>query len=335
MKLIILFFVFVFALNCSTYLSARLTMGGVSMMQVLKFLIVFLGIFGFKTSICADNLVPQSIIDDFIKDYSADQLNKINKDLDVIKGISFDGKQTADEQPVYIATAGGPGSSKSTILEAYIKSFRNLVYVDPDQRSLRFMAHTYLQEFNSYTLSQRSYSEVQKHAYNYWRGASNYIANSLLNTACEDGYSVAHGTTSTGGVEPLYKGLKKRGYKIVLLLCVTTPENAQNAVVYTAKNNGFYQADPDDVINKGEKFYERFPTYFQYADEIVIYWIEKFSKGFIKAAEFSAKNGLIITDSTAYQKVLKQYEKRRKNKNLPVFNALTKIDAIACAKNPN
>lgn len=289
-----------------------------------KHLWIALGFLSVQSPGWADSLVPQSIVDDFNKAYSVDEINRINKDLEVIKGITFDGKQAANGQPVYVATAGGPGSSKSTILETYLKDFPNFVYVDPDQRSLRFMVHTYLQEFNSYAFSKRFYPEIQKHAYNYWRGASNYIANTLLNTACEDGYNIAHGTTSTGGVEHLYKGLKKRGYKIVLFLCVTTQKNAKKAVEYTSKNNGFYQADPEDVVNKGEKFYERFSVYFKYADEIVIYWVEKFSKGFIKAAEFTRQGGMKIHDSGAYKKVLHQYEKRQKAQNLTSFESLVK-----------
>ena len=100
---------------------------------------------------------------------------------------------------------------KSTILETFLKENseegENFVYVDPDVRGLKFMINTYLEDVGPYAISKST--EYAKKAYEKWRGASNYIANTLFNEAYVQGLNIAHGTTATvAEVTNLYKNLK-------------------------------------------------------------------------------------------------------------------------------
>jgi len=67
--------------------------------------------------------------------------------LQIIKALSFR-KKSRPSQPLYVGTAGGPGSMKSTILETFMaeaaENGSNFVYTDPDICGLKFMVNTYL-----------------------------------------------------------------------------------------------------------------------------------------------------------------------------------------------
>jgi hypothetical protein len=271
----------------------------------------------------AESLVPQSIVENLKKTYSPEEMNLINIDLKNIRETSFLGKIRPGINPIYVATAGGPGACKSTILETYLHDKQNFVYVDPDQRTLKYMINTYCQSTTNYEISkQPSYGDVQKNAYTKWRDASNYIADTLLNEAFADGYNIAHGTTSTSSaIGSLYKKIKQRNYKIVLLLCYATDETR---VAANAQRQGFFfQATPEDTINKGKMFPERFPIYFKYADEIHIYWTDDFLNGSKHAATYNKNQGFVIYNSEAMNNFIKKYDDDRKNlPNLPSFDKL-------------
>lgn len=279
------------------------------------------GLFGYISPTSSKNasleLVPSGYIQDFLKGYSEEELKLIHADYKNIKSLCFHNITSAKGKPIYVGTAGGPGASKSTILENYLQGKSNYAYIDPDQRALKYMINTYLQEFTNYKMSQvTDPTKLLQGAYNKWRGASNYIASSLLNEAFANGYNIAHGTTATSPhISSFYKNLKDKSYKIILLLCYSTDENRVNALNHRAEKQNFLQVDPEDIVKKGKMFPERFKDYFQYADEIHFYWTDKFNEGSKHAASLVKGSDITIHDTAAMEKFTQQYEHDRKALN--------------------
>lgn len=274
-----------------------------------------------------ETLIPSDYVRSFLKDYSQTEKELIRDDFDNIKKLCFRGITAPENgEKTYVATAGGPGASKSTILETYLHDKPNFAYLDPDQRALKFMINTYLQDFTNYKIRETSNMPVLlQNAYEKWRGGSNYIASSLINEAFSKGYNIAHGTTSTSEhVTKLYERLKKNNYKITLLLCSSTDANRVASLQHRVKSQCFCQVDPNDIVKKGKMFPDRFPDYFQYADEIQLYWIGDFLKGGILAATLTKGNKAIVHDQAALQKITAQYEKDGQGKNLAPLQELIK-----------
>ncbi|MCE3230748.1 MAG: Zeta toxin [Alphaproteobacteria bacterium] len=269
-------------------------------------------------------LIPDAFVKSHLKPYSDKEKELIEADLRNIADLCFREQRPGGDQPLYVATAGGPGASKSTILETFLHDHPDFVYADPDPRALKFMINTYYQSLTYYAISQApSFQAVLRSAYEKWRAASNYIACTILNRAFADGYNIAHGTTSTAKeVAGLYGNLKAKNYRIMLLLCGSTDQNRINAI-HNRSMQGFVQNAEEDTINKGKIFWERFPIYFQYADEIVIYWTEDFAKGSVKAATFDPKGGVVILNPQAYERFVNQYEQERaERRDIPSFEEL-------------
>lgn len=280
-----------------------------------------------------DDAIPTAVVQGPLKAYTSEEVHLINEDLRNIRELSFRAKKPSDS-PIYLSTAGGPGSMKSTILENYCMADDplagdNFVYADPDVRGLKFMINTYAQDMTPYALSKNpeGYAKV---AYEKWRGASNYIAQTIINEAYAGGFNIAHGTTATAAaVANLYKNLKKEGYKIILLLCDTTDENRQASIRHREKAQGFYQVTPEDSGTKSAAFYDRFPGSFEYADELYFYWTEDFRKGSIQAARFNKMEGLKVLNTGAYNRFKDKYDNARRTKPLPPFEKLVTLDATS------
>jgi hypothetical protein len=273
-------------------------------------------------------LIPGQFVDGHLKNYSEEERRLIDDELNNISQLCFRGQKPSVNQLIYVATAGGPGASKSTILETYLQENSEFVYADPDQRALKFMINTYLQSLTNYQISKTpSYRLLLNSAYEKWRAGSNYIACKILNNAYTQNYNIAHGTTSTAKeISGLYERLKERKYKIILLLCGSTDQNRINALRTRAETQGFVQSSDEDTINKGKAFWERLPVYFQYADEIQIYWTQDFKQGNIKAATFDRVKGLKILDQKAFDSFVKQYElARSEKKELVPFKSIVPI----------
>ena len=93
-------------------------------------------------------------------------------------------------------------------------------------------------------------------------------------------YSIAHGSTSTSPhMGSLYQRIKARGYRITLLLCYSNDETRRQCIANREKEQGFVQCDPNDVVEKGKMFPERFDVYFQYADELFFFWNDELTHG--------------------------------------------------------
>jgi len=281
------------------------------------------------------NLVPQEIVNNFLnKSYSNTEKDLISRDLRNIRETCFFNKKpNTEKKPIYIATAGGPGACKTTILESYLHDNKlDVVYADPDQRVLRYMINTYYQSVTNYDIRKSSsYETVAKNAYVKWRDASNYIVNTILNEAFAQGYDIAHGTTSTSNaVSSLYERLKEKNYTIILLLCSVPDETRIKSLEYRSRVQGFVQVAPEDIINKSKMFPERFPTYFTYADEIHFYWTEDFLKGSVHAATFFKDKGLVILDTNAFDSFIKKYDTDRTGTSLASFDELVQKQIKHC-----
>ncbi|MEI8320414.1 MAG: zeta toxin family protein [Alphaproteobacteria bacterium] len=287
------------------------------MKSFFKIFLLSIGVFNAQ----AATLIPSEVTDGWIAKYSPEELTAIQADQHIISSIFLEGKK-ASPKPIYLATAGGPGSMKSTILENYL-SDDNYVRADPDAYGLRYMVNTYIPATGPHAQSQSP--EYLKVAYEKWRGGSNYIANNILNVAFEHKLNIAHGTTSTSPhIGKLYEKLKTESYRIELLLCDTTDENR---IAYIAnREKTFYQSTPEDAVEKAKAFYERMPVYFKYADTIKFFWTDDFNKGSVQWGNWDRKDGLNIMNKEAFEKFVDRYEKYRASKpELLPFNSLTSI----------
>jgi predicted ABC-type ATPase len=299
-------------------------------MKIFKILTFMWIIFpGAAFAVPEATLVPNEIVDGFLASYSPEEKVAIDKDYKNIRELCLSQADKEQKKLIYVATAGGPGASKSTILETYLHNNPGFVYVDPDQQALRFMINTYLQEINSYAISKNaSYLQLLKDTYGKWRGASNYIANSILNEAYSKNLAIAHGTTSTSKqMGSFYEKLKKRGYKIILFLCASSEKNRLEAIAHREKEQCFIQSTREDLIQKGQMFFENFPIYFKYADEIKFFWIEDFSQSWIEVGSYSRSAGFKKQDKD-FEKFKNAYEtfsKEHASEHLPNFNDLFPI----------
>jgi len=276
-----------------------------------------------------NSLVPVAVVQKHLDGYSPEEVTLIQADLKHIRALSFlTAKKVAGSKKQYVGTAGSPGAGKSTTLEIYmqdtLKGAPGCVYVDPDQRALKFMSHTYGQEFTSFAWSTKlTPQDLGQRAYTKWRGGSNYIANTLLNEAFEGGYDIAHGTTATAKqVDELYQKLRSAGYEITLLLCGAADESRVNSLEHRAKVQSFCQVDPGDIVKKGEMFPERFPVYFRYADTILVYWFDGVHTGSTLAATLHKGQEPVIHNAEAFKHFTAQYDKGRQGKNLPSLEEL-------------
>jgi hypothetical protein len=273
---------------------------------MLKFMVLF---FSMGSLFASDVLIPEyTVIKELLKPYSVAEKASINRDLSNIRGLIFSNAKKT-KTPTYLATAGAPGARKSSILENYYLTdslFAGFAYIDPDARALFLMIHTYLSQGINYgTLSKfNDFSEAKKSAYEKWRNASNYIANTLLNEAFKKRISIAHGTTSTGPhVEQNLKILKKNNYRIQYILCGASDQTRQDLIKYRNNTQGNYQSTPEDALNKGALFPKQIPMYFKYADELDLHWSESLKDDFSSVAIVNInKKEIQIKNSVKYQK---------------------------------
>ena len=271
-----------------------------------------------------------------LRDYNALEKRAVEQDLAIVRAAcERGGKEDSFSSPVYLATAGAPGARKSTILERFLEShgeFANLPYYDPDQRGLKFMVHTYYaQSLSAANITKyNDYMYARKAAYTKWRGASNYIALTLLEEAFSQKRSVAHGTTSTGAHIPCFlQKVKNAGYEVVLLLCSCEDALKKQAIEYRNQVQKFYQSTPEDSLKKAKLFPERMSAYFSYADTLHLFWSDDLETQERLAAIFS--NGKIeVVDEGALEKFQQKFEKDRnrlekEGKKIPSWSNLLNL----------
>lgn len=256
-----------------------------------------------------------SMMETHLNGYDSEERFLIDKDLEVVKSVCFHNNE-GSERPFYLATAGGPGARKSTILEKFLfahPEFSNYVYLDPDQRCLKFMVHTYY----SRSLCARAVSDFQdyslarKAAYEKWRGASNYITLVLLEEAFAKRMNIVHGATSTGGhIHKLLQRIKEANYQIALVLCSCEDSTRKQAISYRNEKQCFYQSTPEDDVIKGRFFAQKMPYYFEWADVLYLYWSDDVFSPERLAAVFS-DGQVAVCDPEAYRNFISKFERDR------------------------
>jgi len=275
---------------------------------------------------------PQ-MISSHLKGYTDKEIELINKDLSVVRSICLNDTHNAKNR-FYLATAGALGSRKTTILEKFVAAhpeYQEGVYLDPDPRTLRFMAHTYYaQSLTPLAISQANdYDQVIKNAYEKWRGASNYIVLSLFEEAIAAGRSVIYGTTSTGAHIPSFlTKLKENGYRVALLLCSCPDALRYEAIDYRNKVVRFYQSSPEDAVAKGKLFPQRMGAYFAHADLLYFYWSDDLTSP-ERLAGIWQSGKLKIHDAEAMQRFVEKYEADRlalaaEGETIPSFESYLK-----------
>ncbi len=277
-------------------------------------------LFFYNASSLAEPLFEQPFLDNLMKNYSPLEKDLIQEDLRNISELVLRNMNTPKElKPIYLATAGAPGAHKSTILETLMHKeprFKDLAYIDPDTRGLRFMINTYYsQSMNYYEIANaKSFQAAQQRAYDYWRDASNFIANTLLEKASISRFNIGHGTTLTSDKVAIFlHKIKSNGYSPTIVLC-HAPDNIRvQAVAHRAKVQGFYQSSPEDVREKAKLFLQRIPLYFDFADEMLIYWTDRLFHPVHAASIRSGK--LKVVDTKAYEGFTRYLNKQHNSPN--------------------
>lgn len=284
------------------------------MKPLLLVLTFFLALFH-EVKLQSELFFTPEMISSHLKGYSEGEIQLIKKDLNLVRSICLEDTKPSPSR-FYLATAGAPGSRKTTILEKFLsehQEYQEAAYLDPDPRTLRFMAHTYYaRSLTPLKIAEAtSYDEVIKTAYEKWRGASNYIVLTLLEEAFTSGKSIAYGTTSTGGHIPHFLAkVKENGYQVILLLCSCPDEVRYEAVDYRNKVIRFYQSSPEDAVSKGTLFPQRMEAYFAYADQLYFFWSDDLF-GPERLAGVWQKGKLELYDNEAMQKFIGKYEADR------------------------
>ncbi len=271
-----------------------------------------------------------------LKDYNALEIKEIDRDLDHIRKLVFKNTERVSAPDlIYLASGGAPLTRKSTTLEYYLATnprYAKLAYIDPDTRSLFFMSNTYLNSLSYLNLTKyNSMVEAKRAAYEKWRWASNYIANTLLEEAFapdSEGkrVSIAHGTTLSGeAVGGLLSNVKNAGYRIELILCAANEDVRLQALDYRTNEQKVVQVTPEDMINKAGLFVERIPVHFAHADKIYIHYTTDIKDQYEAAAvlDFGAKKTIQIKHKEKYDLFVQNYKKLAK-KNAPSWGTLTK-----------
>lgn len=170
-----------------------------------------------------------------------------------------------------ILTAGAPGAGKTVLLNQWVQARpadQRGIYIDPDETILKAMI-----PYQEDLASGDPVLGTLSGAYGKWRAASNYIAGTLINRACADGYDIVYGTTATSpSIKTFYENAKAAGYETTTLI-VAAPEDVRRDSVrirYELERDRFTPVA--DVVAKGRMFYERLPLYFDLSDHFQLYW---------------------------------------------------------------
>src|SRR3990167_8858227 len=295
-------------------------------MKLATYILACVTCFGLQAELF---FTPQ-MVSKHLETYNDKEIQLLEKDLSVVRSICLDDTHNTDTR-FYLATAGGPGARKTTILEKFVAThpeYQGGVYLDPDPRTLKFMVHTYYaQSLSPLVISQaKDYNEVIKNAYDKWRYGSNYIVLTLFEEAIAKGRSIIYGTTSTGAHVPnFFAKLKENDYQIVLLLCSCPDDFRYEAVEYRNNTVRFYQSSPEDAVAKGKFFPQRMGAYFAHADLMYFYWSDDlFFPERLAAVWRSGK--LEVHDAQAMQRFVDKYEADRaaladEGQTIPSFNS--------------
>jgi predicted ABC-type ATPase len=265
--------------------------------------------------------------------YDEKEKEDIEKDLQVVRSVCRLNEAPTKEQPLYLASVGASGSRKSTILERFMQAHfdsQPRVYLDSDERALKFMVHTYYaQSLNALQVASHFYYlDVKKMADEKWREASNYITLTLLEEAFQKKADIVHGTTLTEAYVPEFlRKLKSEGYQITLVLCSCDDNVCSEAINYRNQEQRLYKS----VLTNSRSFAEKMSDYFTYADTLYLYWSDDVLAEERLAAIFD-RGEMIVGEgcACALDAFITKFEEDRNvllsnSKNIPTWEETIKI----------
>ncbi len=235
-----------------------------------------------------EHFFPREAICSFLDGYSKEDLEKISSDFYLLKDETF---AHAEKKHLYLFTAGGPGAGKSTILENEIANSKiQFAYIDPDRRGLQRMQSTYLADIEEGIFSEDAYTK--------WRGASNFIANTLMAIALDQGYAIAHGTTMTSPhAAKALQAIKDYGYERHLLH-ISSPDVIRIASD-RARKKVLFQCTEEDLNEKGKAFFERYDDYLENTDQISFFYRPAVEKTILSAIQVGEELTVLDEESWA------------------------------------
>lgn len=181
--------------------------------------------------------------------YCAEQIDGFVNDFEQLR------KQidAASSDKRAIVTAGSPGSGKSMHCEALIKK-ENMAWLDFDKVALPGLT-----EFQQ----ARKTSQKAEENYNKYRGASQAMHNCLLPYALSQGKNFALSITGTTDFfESNLSFFADKEYEVEVHH-ITCPNSVRVASNDLRNDAGHFQCTSEDLVSKGEAFYQKTQDYLQ------------------------------------------------------------------------
>jgi len=264
-------------------------------------------------------IVPYHVIESWVKQCDVALLPSVMRDYVRVREELFLDKlpAIASEKKLWLSTAGGPCSGKSTELDYVLASgedprYANSVIIDPDRYTMSYM-FTYHNLLSAGAKAVLGAEQAAKTAYDRARPGSNIISNTNQNEAFNGGYHVAHGTTLTAPepvIRSVFRQLGEAGYERRLLLCYASDKVRIAAGGKRVSAEAHYQVDPSDFAVKGENFPQRHPVYFEQGDDIRLIWKHSVEERGVFAAQY-VNGARIIKNQQAYDAYISQYNQAK------------------------
>lgn len=204
----------------------------------------------------------------------------------------------------FVLSAGAPGAGKTTLLEDLVKNdakMKGLLFVDPDERALKLMP-SYYADMDKFTQDFNSPLVGLALSYTKWRWGSNWISNTMMNRAADEGRDILLGTTATSPfMSVLYDNAHALGYASDTLIVCAPDAVRQESARRRFEDEG--TRFTNDTREKGVAFYERLPTLLAHTQQFNLYWRDDAGGAPVLAA-FGKQGRVVVTDGPAMQTLM-------------------------------